>query len=73
MNKQESIMEIKQLSMNELKDAFFYCFLSFYFSSLCERLKHLFNKSIEIVILPDDLKITKVTPPKSLSNLQGRQ
>ena len=69
-------METKQLSMNELKDAFFslkikkspgYDDIGFnvlikYFSSLCEPLKYLFNLSIEKGIFPDDLKIDKVTP-----------
>ena len=76
INKPDSIMKIKQLSMNELKDAFFslkinkslgYDDISFNvvkkcFSSLCEPLKYLFNLSIEKGILPDDLKIAKVTP-----------
>ena len=31
------------------------------FSSLCELVKYLFNLSIEKGILPDDLKIAKVT------------
>ena len=76
INKPDSIMETKRLSMNELKDAFFslkinkspgYDDISFnvlkkYFSSLCEPLKYLFNLSIEKGIFPDDLKITKVTP-----------
>ena len=69
-------METKQLSMNELKDAFFslkinkslgyddtgFNVLRKCFSSLCEPLKYLFNLSIEKGIFPDDLKITKVTP-----------
>ena len=70
-------MEPKQLSMNELKDAFFslkinkspgYYDISFKvlkkcFSSLCEPLlKYLFNLSIEKGIFPDDLKVAKVTP-----------
>ena len=69
-------METKQLSMNELKDAFFSlkinkspCYddiifnvLQKFFSSLCEPLKYLFNLSIENGIFPDDLKIAKVTP-----------
>ena len=76
INKPDSIMETKQLSMNELKDAFFslkinkspgYDDISFNvlkkcFSSLCEPLKYLFNLSIEKGIFPDDLKIAKVTP-----------
>ena len=76
INKPDSIMKIKQLSMNELKDAFFslkinkspgYDDISFNvvkkcFSSLCEPLKYLFNLSIEKGILPDDLKIAKETP-----------
>ena len=69
-------METKQLSMNELKDAFFslkinkspgYNDISFNvskkcFSSLCEPLKYLFNLSIEKGIFPGDLKIAKATP-----------
>ena len=69
-------MEIKQLSMNELKDAFFslkinkspgYDDISFNvlrkcFSSLCEPLKYLFNLPTEKGSFPDDLKIAKVTP-----------
>ena len=68
-------METKQLSINELKDAFFslkinkspgYDDISFNvlkkcFSSLCEPLKYLFNLSIEKGIFPDDIKIAKVT------------
>ena len=76
INKPDSIMETKWLSMNELKDTFFflkidkspsYDDISFNalkkcFSSLCEPLKYLFNLSIEKGIFPDDLKIAKVTP-----------
>ena len=76
INKPDSINKTKQLSMNELKDAFFslkinkspgYDDISFNvlkkcFSSLCEPLKYLFNLSIEKGIFPDDLKIAKVTP-----------
>ena len=76
INKQDSIMETKRLSMNKLKDAFFslkinkspgYDGISFNvlkkcFSSLCEPLKYLFNLSIEKGIFLDDLKIAKVTP-----------
>ena len=76
INKPDSIMKTKQLSMNELKDAFFslkinkspvYDDISFNvvkkcFSSLCEPLKYLCNLSIEKGIFPDDLKIAKVTP-----------
>ena len=76
INKPDSIMETKQFSMNELKDAFFllkinknpgYDNISFNvlkkcFHSLCEPLKYLFNLSIEKGIFPDDLKIAKVTP-----------
>ena len=76
VNKADSIMETKQLTMNELKDAFFslkinkspdYDDISFNvfkkcFSSLCEPLKYLFNLSIEKGIFPDDLEIAKVTP-----------
>ena len=76
INKPDSAMETKQLSMNELKDAFFslkidkipgYDDISFNvlkecFSSLCEPLMYLFNLSIEKGIFPDDLKIAKVTP-----------
>ena len=76
INKPDSIMKTKQLSMNELKDAFFslkinkspgYDDISFNivkicFSSLCKPLKYLFNLSIEKGIFPDDLKIAKVTP-----------
>ena len=76
INKPDSIMNTKQLSMNELKDAFFslkinkspgYNDISLNvvkkcFSSLCEPLKYLFNLSIEKGIFPDDLKIAKVTP-----------
>ena len=76
INKPDSIIETKRLSMNELKYAFFslkinkspgYDDISFNvlkkcFSSLCEPLKYLFNLSIEKGIFPDDLKIAKVTP-----------
>ena len=76
INKPDSIMKTKQLSINELEDAFFslkinkspvYDDISFNivkkcFSSLCEPLKYLFNLSIEKGIFPDDLKIAKVTP-----------
>ena len=76
INKLDSIMKTKQLSMNELKDAFFslkinkspgYDDISFNvlkkcFSSLCEPLKYLFNLSIVKGIFPDDLRIAKVTP-----------
>ena len=76
MNKSDSIMETKQLSMNELKDAFFSLkinkspgyddissnVLKKCFSSLCEPLKCLFNLSIEKGIFADGLKIAKVTP-----------
>ena len=76
INKPDSIMKTKQLSMNELKDTFFslkinkspvYDDISFNvvkkcFSSLCEPLKYLCNLSIEKGIFPDDLKIAKVTP-----------
>ena len=75
INKPEPIMETKQLSMNELKDAFFslkinkslgYDDISFNvlkncLSSLCEPLKYLLNLSIEKGIFPYDLKIAKVT------------
>ena len=74
ISKPDSIMKTKQLSMNELKDAFFslkinkspgYDDISFNvvkrcFSSLCKPLKSLFNLSIEKGIFPDDLKIAKV-------------
>ena len=74
INKPDSIMETKQLSINELKDAFFslkinkspgYDDISFNvlkkcFSSLCEPLKYLFNLPIEKGIFPNDLKIAKV-------------
>ena len=57
----DSTMETKQLSINELKDAFFslktnkspgyddisFNVLKIFFSSLCEPLKYLFNLSIE--------------------------
>ena len=76
INKPDSIMKTKQLSMNELKDAFFslkinkspgYDDISFNvakkcFSSLCKPLKYLLNLSIKKGIFPDDLKIAKVTP-----------
>ena len=76
INKPDSIMKTKQLSVNELKDAFFslkiskspgYDDIGFNvvkkcFSSLCEPLRYLFNLSIEKGIFPDDLKIAKVTP-----------
>ena len=76
INKPGSIMETKQLLMNELKDAFFslkinkspgYDDISFNafkkcFISLCEPLKYLFNLSIEKGIFPDDLKLAKLTP-----------
>ena len=62
--------------MNELKDAFFslkinkspsnndisFNALKKCFSSLCEPLKYLFNPSIKKGILPDHLKIAKITP-----------
>ena len=70
------IIETKQFMMNELKDAFLslktnkspgYDHISFnvlkkYFSSLCEHLKYLFNRSSEKGIFSDDLKVAKVTP-----------
>ena len=69
INKPDSIMKTKQLSMNELKDAFFSLKINkssgyddISFSILCEPLKYLFDLSIEKRIFPDDLKITKVTP-----------
>ena len=76
INKPDSIMKTKQLSINALKDVFFslkinkgpgYHDISFNvlkkcFSSLCEPLKYLFNLSIEKGIFPDELKIAKVTP-----------
>ena len=76
INKPDSIMERKRLSMNELKDTFFslkinkspgYDDISFNvlkkcFSSLCEPLRYLLNLSIEKGIFPDDLKSAKVTP-----------
>ena len=76
INKPDSIMETKQLSINELKDAFFslkinksasYDEISFNIfkkcvSLLCEPLQYLFNVSIEKRIFPDDLKVAKVTP-----------
>ena len=82
INKTDSIMETKQLSINELKDAFFtlkidkspgYDDISFnvlkkYFSSLCEPLKYLFNLSIKKGSFPDDLKIAKVTPIYKVDN-----
>ena len=69
-------METKQLSINELKDAFIslkinkrasYGDISFNvlkkcFSSLCEPLMYLFNLSIKRGIFLDDVKITQVTP-----------
>ena len=69
-------METKQLSMNELKDAFFsfkinkspgsydisFNVVKKCFSSLCEPLKYMLNLSIEKKNLADDLKIAKVTP-----------
>ena len=68
INKPDSIMETKRLSMNELKDDFFslkvtkstgYDDISFSvlkkcFSNLCEPLKYLFNLSIQKGIFPDD-------------------
>ena len=74
--KPHSIMETKELSMNELKDAFFslklskssghddisFDVLKKCCSNLCEPLKYLFNLSTEKEIFLDDLKITKVTP-----------
>ena len=76
INKPDYIMERKQLSMNESKDAFFslkinkspgyednsFNVLNKCFSSLCEPLKYLFNLSIEKGIFPDDLKIAKEIP-----------
>ena len=70
INKPDSIIETKQLLMNELKDTFFslkfnkspgYDVISFNvvkkcFSSLCEPLKYLFNLSIEKGIFPHKLK-----------------
>ena len=76
VNKPDFLMETKWLSMNELKDAFFslkinkspsnndisFNALKKCFSSLCEPLKYLFNPSIKKGILPDHLKIAKITP-----------
>ena len=84
-NKPDSIMETKQLSMNELKDAFFslkinkspgYDGISFNvlkkcFSSLCEPLKYLFN--LEKGIFPGDLKIAKVTQDRRYKTIFTRQ
>ena len=75
INKPDSVMKTKQLSMNELKDASFslkmskspgYDDISFNvlkkcFSSLCEPLNYLFNLSIKKGVFPDDLKIAKIT------------
>ena len=69
-------METKQLSMNELKDAFFFLkinkspgyddirfnVLKKCFSSLFEPLKYLFNLLTKKGIFPDDLKVAKETP-----------
>ena len=85
LNKPDSVMRTKQLSMNELKDAFFslkinkspgYDDISFNvlkrcFSSMCEPLKYLFNLSIEKGIFPDDLKIAKVTPIYEADDLKA--
>ena len=71
INKPDSIVETKQLSMNELRDTIFSLkinkssgyhdislnVLNKYFSSLREPLKYMFNLSIEKGIFPDDLKI----------------
>ena len=68
INKLDSIIETKRLSMNELKDDFFslkgtksagYDDISFNvlkkcFSNLCEPLKYLFSLSIQKGIFPDD-------------------
>ena len=76
ITKSHSIMETKQRSMNELKDAFFslkikksprYDDISFNvlkkcFSSLREPLNYLLNLSIEKGIYLDDFKSAKVTP-----------
>ena len=76
INKPDSIKEIKELSMNELKDTFSslkinkspgYDDISFNvlkkcFSSSCELLKYLFKLSIEKGIFPNDFKIVEVTP-----------
>ena len=76
INKPDSIMETKQHSVSESKDAFFslkinkspgYDDVSFNvlqkcFSSLCEPQKYLFNLSIKKGVFPDDLEIAKVTP-----------
>ena len=69
-------METKALSMNELKNAFYslksnknpshdnvsYNVIKKCFDSLRELLKYLFNLSIEKGVVPDDLKIARVTP-----------
>ena len=69
-------METKQLSMNKLKDAFYflksskslgydnisYNVIKKCFDSLCEPLKYLFNLSIENGVFPDDLKVVRITP-----------
>ena len=75
-NKSDFVVEIKLLSMNELKDAF-YSFkgnkspgygdiscnvVKKCIRSLFEPLKYLFNFSIEKNVFTDDLKIARVTP-----------
>ena len=70
------IMDFKPLSINELKDAFFplkinkssgvddvsFNIMKKCFGVLCEPLIYLFQLSLEKGVLPDDLKIAKVTP-----------
>ena len=59
-NKSSFVMNTKPLSMNELKDAFYY--VKKFFGSLCEPLKYLFNLSIKKGVFRNDLKIAWVTP-----------
>ena len=76
VNKSDFVMGTKPLSMNELKDAFYYLksnkipgyddisynIIKKCFGSLCEPLKYLFNISMKKGVFPDNLKIAWVTP-----------
>ena len=76
MDKLNVIMDSKPLSLNELKDAFFWLkinkspgvddvsfnIIKKCFGVLCEPLTYLFQLSLEKGVFPDYLKIAKVTP-----------
>ena len=73
---QEQIMENKERSMNELKNAFYslksiknpgcvdirYNVIKEWFDSLCQPLKYIFNLSIQKDVFLDNSKIAGITP-----------